>query len=66
MASALRKFETNANLGIHYLMDKGVLTHDPLLIANFFKIKSQFYGLDAQGIVTNGKLHFFFFFFFFL
>ncbi|KAI7865744.1 uncharacterized protein EV154DRAFT_533008 [Mucor mucedo] len=35
MASALRKFETNANLGIQYLVDKGVLTHDPLSIANF-------------------------------
>jgi hypothetical protein len=35
MASALRKFETNANLGIQYLVDKGVLTNDPLSIANF-------------------------------
>lgn len=35
MASALRKFETNANLGIQYLIDKGVLTNDPLSIANF-------------------------------
>ncbi|CEP06861.1 hypothetical protein [Parasitella parasitica] len=35
MASALRKFETNANLGIEYLIDKGVLTKDPLSIANF-------------------------------
>jgi hypothetical protein len=35
MASALRKFETNANLGIQYLIDKGVLPHDPLSIANF-------------------------------
>lgn len=35
MASALRKFETNANLGILYLVDKGVLTYDPLSIANF-------------------------------
>ncbi|OAD00571.1 hypothetical protein MUCCIDRAFT_128879, partial [Mucor lusitanicus CBS 277.49] len=35
MASALRKFETNANLGIQYLIDKRVLTNDPLSIANF-------------------------------
>ncbi|KAI8638133.1 hypothetical protein BD408DRAFT_423506 [Parasitella parasitica] len=35
MASALRKFETNAKLGIEYLIDKGVLTNDPLSIANF-------------------------------
>ncbi|EIE86313.1 hypothetical protein G6F46_005773 [Rhizopus delemar] len=35
MASALRKFEKNANLGIQYLIDKGVLTNDPLSIANF-------------------------------
>lgn len=35
MASALRKFESNANLGIQYLIDKGVLTNDPLSIANF-------------------------------
>ncbi|KAI8990057.1 hypothetical protein BDB01DRAFT_779859 [Pilobolus umbonatus] len=35
MASALRKFEINAHLGIQYLIDKGVLTNDPLSIANF-------------------------------
>lgn len=35
MASALRKFETSANLGIQYLIDKGILTNDPLNIANF-------------------------------
>ncbi|KAI9335805.1 hypothetical protein BD770DRAFT_332406 [Pilaira anomala] len=35
MASALRKFETNANLSIQYLIDKGLLSHDPLSIANF-------------------------------
>ncbi|RCI03749.1 hypothetical protein CU098_008770 [Rhizopus stolonifer] len=35
LASALRKFETDANLGIQYLIDKGVLTNDPMSIANF-------------------------------
>ncbi|KAI8883036.1 hypothetical protein K501DRAFT_333571 [Backusella circina FSU 941] len=35
MASALRRFETNAADGIAYLVDKNVLTRDPLSIANF-------------------------------
>ncbi|KAI8364173.1 hypothetical protein BD560DRAFT_403224 [Blakeslea trispora] len=35
LASALRKFEADPNLGIQYLIDKGVLTNDPLSIANF-------------------------------
>jgi hypothetical protein len=35
MASALRRFETNAAEGIAYLVDKNVLTKDPLSIANF-------------------------------
>ncbi|KAF7721315.1 hypothetical protein EC973_004939 [Apophysomyces ossiformis] len=35
LASALRKFETSAENGISYLVDKQVLTNDPLSIANF-------------------------------
>ncbi|KAI9259380.1 hypothetical protein BY458DRAFT_517220, partial [Sporodiniella umbellata] len=35
MATALRKFEGNAETGIQYLIDKGALTNDHLNIANF-------------------------------
>ncbi|KAG0165896.1 hypothetical protein DFQ28_008160 [Apophysomyces sp. BC1034] len=35
LASALRKFETSAENGISYLVDKQVLTNDPLSVANF-------------------------------
>ncbi|KAI9475610.1 MAG: hypothetical protein EXX96DRAFT_573940 [Benjaminiella poitrasii] len=35
LASALRKFEVNPQLGIQYLIDKRILTDDPLSIANF-------------------------------
>lgn len=35
MATALRKFESNAATGIRYLIDKGALTNDSLNIANF-------------------------------
>ncbi|KAI9014546.1 hypothetical protein CLU79DRAFT_766317 [Phycomyces nitens] len=35
LVTALRKFETSAESGVAYLIDKQVLTEDPLSIANF-------------------------------